>query len=439
MKKNIPFSIAFILIFSLLLGACQSSQNEQLSGSGTLSAVQVNVVPEVSGKIVEVLAKEGETVAEGDLLMRLDDEIIAAQVAQAQAAVQAAEATLEAARQQHLYAQAQVELAVQGARLQSADLRDQAWASPVAEDFRPSWYYEKEELLRAAGEVIETARKNLESRQSSLSKELDAKANQDFIALEQNLAEAQTRLTIAQATLTKAQTNNDQALLDAAQSAEDLARSEFDTALRHYNDALTSSAAETILEARAQVATAQSSYDYALDYLMSLQTGADALQVRVAEAGAGQAQAAVTQAEANLAQAQAALALANLQLDRVQIKAPIAGTVLYANAGVGDMAVAGGTVMTIADLEELELVVYVPETWYGQIVLGDKVSIRVDSFPTETFKGEVARVADQAEFTPRNVQSADGRATTVYAVKITVPNPSLRLKPGMPADIDFGR
>ena len=53
--------------------------------------------------------------------------------------------------------------------------------------------------------------------------------------------------------------------------------------------------------------------------------------------------------------------------------------------------------------------------------------------------GEVARVADQAEFTPRNVQSADGRATTVYAVKITVPNPSLRLKPGMPADIDFGR
>jgi RND family efflux transporter MFP subunit len=228
-------------------------------------------------------------------------------------------------------------------------------------------------------------------------------------------------------------------LIDAAESAEDLAQSEFDTAYRQYNDALTSSAAETIMEARAQVAAAQSSYDYALDYLMSLQTEEDALQVRVAQAGVGQAEAAVTQAEGNLAQAQAALDLANLQLDRVNIKAPISGTVIFTSVRVGDMAIAGGTVMTIANLEELELTVYIPETWYGQIVLGKKVDITVDSFPAEIFKGEVVRIADSAEFTPRNVQSADGRATTVYAIKIAVPNPSLRLKPGMPADVDFGQ
>ena len=209
--------------------------------------------------------------------------------------------------------------------------------------------------------------------------------------------------------------------------------------LKKYNDALTTSAAETILEARAQLAAAQSSYDYALDYLMSLQTGEEALQVRVAETAVKQAEAAVTQAEGNLAQADAALNLANLQLDRTHIKAPISGTVVYTNVEVGDMAVAGGTVMTIAELEELELFVYVPETWYGQIFLGDKVDISVDSFPSETFKGEVVRIADKAEYTPRNVQSADGRATTVYAIKILVPNPNSRLKPGMPADVDFGK
>ena len=439
MKKKITLLITLLLFVSLLLSACQTTQTDDLSGSGTLSAAQVDVVPEVSAKIVAINVSEGQTVREGDVLIELNDEIISAQVNQAKASVQAAEATLEAARQQVIYAQAQYDLAVQGARYQTAEQRGQAWDNSVAEDFRPNWYYEKEELLQAANAVVEMTSKNLENRQATLAKELDSKVNEGFIAIEQTLAAAQTRLRVAQATLLKAQHSKDQMLIDAAESAEDLAQSEFDTAYRQYNDALTSSAAETIMEARAQVAAAQSSYDYALDYLMSLQTEEDALQVRVAQAGVGQAEAAVTQAEGNLAQAQAALDLANLQLDRVNIKAPISGTVIFTSVRVGDMAIAGGTVMTIANLEELELTVYIPETWYGQIVLGKKVDITVDSFPSEIFKGDVVRIADSAEFTPRNVQSADGRATTVYAIKIAVPNPSLRLKPGMPADVDFGK
>lgn len=438
MKKSITF-FSLILIFALVLSACQKTETEELVGSGTLSAVQVNVVPEISGKIISIKVQEGQPVEQGDTLIQLDEEFITAQVKQAEAALQAAEATLDAAKQQLAFAQAQYDLAVQGARYQTAEQRNQAWALPTSEDFRPNWYFEKQQLLEAANTVIESTRKNLETRQTTLAKELDSKANEDFIAIEQRLAEAQTRLSIAEATQAKATTNGDQALIDAAESAADLAQSEFDTTLKQYNDALTTSAAETILEARAQVAAAQSSYDYALDYLMSLQTGEDALQVRVAQTGVSQAEAAVKQAEGNLAQAQAALDLVNLQLDRAAVKAPIDGTLIFTNVEVGDMAVAGGTVMTIADLEELELFVYIPETWYGKILLGDKVDIRVDSFPSESFKGEVVRIADQAEFTPRNVQSADGRATTVYAIKIMVPNASLRLKPGMPADVDFGK
>ena len=131
--------------------------------------------------------------------------------------------------------------------------------------------------------------------------------------------------------------------------------------------------------------------------------------------------------------------MAQLQSDRATIKAPIDGIVITRNVELGDIAVAGGSVMTIAEMSELDLIIYVPETWYGQLKLNQEVEIKVDSFPNEIFKGKVVKIADQAEFTPRNVQTADGRATTVYAVRIVVPNPQLRLKPGMPADVDFGK
>ena len=194
-----------------------------------------------------------------------------------------------------------------------------------------------------------------------------------------------------------------------------------------------------MLNARAEVAVAQSSYDSAQDLLMSLRTGEESGQVKVAQNAVIQAEAAIEQAEAGLLQAKAAQALAQLQQDRTQIKAPIDGIVLTRNVELGDIAVAGGSVMTIAEMSELDLIIYVPETWYGQLKLSQEVEIKVDSFPNEVFKGKVVKIADQAEFTPRNVQTADGRATTVYAVRIVVPNPQLRLKPGMPADVDFGK
>ena len=95
------------------------------------------------------------------------------------------------------------------------------------------------------------------------------------------------------------------------------------------------------------------------------------------------------------------------------------------------------TILTIAQLEDVELTVYVPEGRYGQISLGDSVEITADSFPGEIFTGTVRRIADEAEFTPRNVQTVEGRKATVYAILINVPNPNLKLKSGMPVDVVF--
>ena len=90
--------------------------------------------------------------------------------------------------------------------------------------------------------------------------------------------------------------------------------------------------------------------------------------------------------------------------------------------------------MTIANLEEVKLTVYIPENRYGRIQLGQQVDVQVDSYPGQVYKGTVVYISSEAEFTPRNVQTKEERVNTVFAVKILIPNPDHDLKPGMPAD-----
>jgi multidrug resistance efflux pump len=90
--------------------------------------------------------------------------------------------------------------------------------------------------------------------------------------------------------------------------------------------------------------------------------------------------------------------------------------------------------MTVANLDEVKLTVYIPENRYGRIQLGQQVTVEVDSYPDKTYAGEVIHIASEAEFTPRNVQTKEERVNTVFAVKILIPNPEHELKPGMPAD-----
>jgi HlyD family secretion protein len=159
--------------------------------------------------------------------------------------------------------------------------------------------------------------------------------------------------------------------------------------------------------------------------------------VKAARAAVSQAETAVAQAKANQAQAQAALELVQLQQPRMVIKAPAKGVVLSLNIKAGELVSAGVVALTLGRLDEVNLTVYVPEDKYGQVSLGQSVSIAVDSIPNRKFSGTVQYISDEAEFTPRTVQTVEGRQSTVYAVKIRVPNSDLALKPGMPADVDF--
>ena len=117
--------------------------------------------------------------------------------------------------------------------------------------------------------------------------------------------------------------------------------------------------------------------------------------------------------------------------------AAASGVVLSRNIEAGEVVAVGSAAMTIGQLDKLSITVYIPEDRYGEIMLGQGAEMTVDSFPNEVFQGTVVRIADQAEFTPRNVQTDEGRRTTVFAVKLTVDDPAGKLKPGMPADVVF--
>ena len=126
------------------------------------------------------------------------------------------------------------------------------------------------------------------------------------------------------------------------------------------------------------------------------------------------------------------------QIARLTITAPADGVVLVRSVHAGEVALPAGPLLTLGDLSHLTVTVYLPEDQYGIVHIGDRAQVIVDSFPGQGFAGVVQHIADKAEFTPRNVQTAEGRRTTVFAVKLAVENPDLRLKPGMPADVTFG-
>jgi len=121
-----------------------------------------------------------------------------------------------------------------------------------------------------------------------------------------------------------------------------------------------------------------------------------------------------------------------------RITSPINGTVLERLVEPSEMAAPGSTVLVIAPTDELYLKIFVPENRYGQITLGQTLPVTVDSFPGQAFNGRVSVISDKAEFTPRNVQTAEERSKLVYRIKVTADNRGGVLKPGMPVEADLG-
>ena len=193
---------------------------------------------------------------------------------------------------------------------------------------------------------------------------------------------------------------------------------------------MNSDEADDVKYARGQVLVAQQRYDAAYARLLALQTGGQSPAVISAARALDQAKSALSQAEASLA-------LLDAQVAKLTVHAPMDGVILTRNVEPGEFVQPGAVAMTMADLSNLTITVYIPEDRYGEISLGQTAEVKVDSFPEMTFTATVTHIADQAEFTPRNVQTVEGRSATLYAIKLSVQDFEGKLKIGMPADVTF--
>ena len=145
----------------------------------------------------------------------------------------------------------------------------------------------------------------------------------------------------------------------------------------------------------------------------------------------------VDAARAAVDAARAALDLAEIQLGYTELRAPFDGIIVSRNIEPGEVVSPGQEVFSISNLSEVDLKVFVPETEIGKVKPGQAVTVKIDTFPDKTYRGWVAFVSPEGEFTPKIIQTHKERVKLVFLVKITIPNPQLELKTGMPADAWF--
>jgi len=137
----------------------------------------------------------------------------------------------------------------------------------------------------------------------------------------------------------------------------------------------------------------------------------------------------VEQARAYVARAEAALSYA-------VITAPFAGIITARHREPGEAVMAGAPVLTVLDPDDRWVRIYIREDQIGLVRLGSTAEIVSDTYPDRVYAGEVVFIGNEAEFTPRNVQTAEERIKLVYPVKIRITeDPNFELKPGVPADV----
>jgi HlyD family secretion protein len=444
MKSTLkPIFIILALILVTASAGCGTLQGNSsgtsLQASGVIEATEIAIAPEISGRVVEVKVKEGDAVQAGAELFHLDDTLLQTQKQAASASLESAKAGVQTAQAGLAAAQAQYDLTLSNALAEAQDSRISTWDQSKPSEFdQPTWYFSQNERLKSAQSDVETAKQALADKQAKLDTMQKKAASADFLSAETKLSDARLAYQNAKDVLDRTSgTSDGQDLRDAAQTAFDDAKADLSDAQKAYDDALTTDGAKDVLQARAEVAVALERYNTAMDTLRSLQTGADSPIVVAAAKTVDQAKAALEQSQAAIQEAQANLDAINAQIGKLTVSAPTDGVVLVSSIQPGEVLQAGMTALTIGKLDQLKVTVYLPEDRYGEVSLGDEASLSVDSFPGVTFKATVTRIANQAEYTPRNVQTKEERQTTVYAVELSIANPDGKLIPGMPVDVTF--
>jgi HlyD family secretion protein len=348
--------------------------NQDLRLSGRIEGYETDVGAKTGGRVDTIAVREGDSVKRGQLLVRISD-------TEVQAQLRGAAAKVTAAQQQ-----------AQQAQLQIAVVENQ---------------------------IRESQLNVLQSQQDSQGRVYQAASS--VASLEAQLKQAKTQLNLAKVT-------RDRYALLVREGA--VTREQYDQQETSYQNALANvEAAQKQIDAAAGgLALAQS---YSINpAIRDAQLGALLRQRQSAQSQLKAAQAEIKNAQAAQKQVQA-------QIDYLNITSPINGIVTARSKEPGAVISNGQTVLSLLDLNTVYLRGFVPEGNIGKIRVGQKARVFLDSDPKRPLDARVAAIDPQASFTPENIYFRDDRVKQVVGIKITIDNPSGYAKPGMPADAEI--
>jgi HlyD family secretion protein len=342
-----------------------------ISVSGRIEGDDAVVASKTSGRVREILVREGDEVKAGQLIAVLDDDQVRAREQQATSAVRQAEARVRGAEQQIAVLEAGLEqsrLGVSQARLDAEGRVRQAEAQVAA----------AEAQLAQAEAEYRKARSD-EERYTSLAESGDVP--------EQTGSHARSTAEAHAAAVRAARKQ-----VDAARAAVTSAKATL------ANPAIRSSESTRI---RQQIVQAHS-------------------DISAAQAEMESARAQLTEAQANH--------------EDLRIVAPIDGTVATRSAEPGEVVTAGTPVVTLVNLSTVYLRGFIPEGEIGRVRTGQRAEVFLDSAPGQPIEAIVSRVDPEASFTPENTYFRDDRVKQVVGVKLQLRGATGYAKPGMPAD-----
>jgi HlyD family secretion protein len=339
--------------------------------SGRIEGYETDVSAKIGGKVASVSVREGDNVKPGQLLVRLDDSDLQAQLQGNIAAMRQAKEVVMRYRQQ---------LPILQAQLQQANLT----INQAQQDSQGRVRQSKNALASSRAD-LEEALANLKLAQSQ-QKRYRALYGQGVVSADS----ADQYDTSAAA---------DKAKVEAARQTMRAAKG-------------------TLEQARATLTNLPIKAAAALEVEKQIAQGKTDISVY---------QQALRSAEATQAQTQA-------NLNYLVIKSPMTGNVITRNAEPGEVIAAGAPLLTLVNQQHLYMRGFVPEGQIGNVKLGQRSLIYLDSDPKHPLEARVSRIDPKASFTPENIYFKKDRVTQVFGVELTLKDPQGLAKQGMPAD-----
>jgi HlyD family secretion protein len=339
--------------------------------SGRIEGDDSAISPKVTGRILEIRYREGDSVKAGDTIAVLDDRQVRAREEQAQAQVEQAQAQLRSARQQ---------VGVLEQQLTQTQLQSEQ--STVDAEGR----------VHQAEAEVSAAESDLAQQEATLKLAVYDRDAYTRLAKDGAVSERQGRQAESTAASQEAVVAAARRRLEAAQGSLKVARANL------ANPAIRNAEAAGI---RKQIA---------------------------------QQQASIASAAADEARARAALLEAKENRRDLTVTAPFEGTIVTRTAEPGEVVQAGTAIVTLLDLSKVYLRGFVPGGQIGLVAINQPARVYLDSAPNKPIDAYVSRIDPQATFTPENTYFRDDRVKQVVGVKLQLKGAFGFAKPGMPAD-----